>query len=345
MDHIPTTATAAQNLMRAAKKRRKSSGESLGAALDTTAREAGYANWKHVTVCKAATGTQSASAPALPVSIQKFLIEQRAAKPASPVLLEDLRSGLLFAMDVKNADNVVPERRDRIEEWEDARLFLAGDVWQALESAETEEGGTGSHAPAMQPEESLQRFLDEIANYRFFRYLGTAPETLDEALATVFGDFFFPPSHVWLAGKFIDMADVRGVRVDEKVVYSTSFGGSAEGAPTSVADSSRKSPQPAGAASSAPGRPFIAKLDVRKWEQGLYEYIVHEGGQDLYAEAGFNSISEALKSASDAEGDLAGFEVSYGGCVVGTYPVGVLRTIAEEVAQRAVDTAASMKWL
>jgi len=34
MEHIPTTATAVQNLKRAAKKRRKSTGESLAAAQD-----------------------------------------------------------------------------------------------------------------------------------------------------------------------------------------------------------------------------------------------------------------------------------------------------------------------
>lgn len=67
-------------------------------------------------------------------------------------------------------------------------------------------------------------------------------------------------------------------------------------------------------------------------------------GQELFSDAGFASIGEALKSATDSEGDLAGFEVSYGGYVVGTYRLEVLRTNAEKSPQRAVDTASSLRW-
>jgi hypothetical protein len=284
----------------------------------------------------------------LPEAVESFLSEQRASKAAQPELLEALKSGLLFAMDIKDAGSVAPENSDDIEECEDARPYLAGDIWLAI-LRHDQEDGSETRAVSSGSEEVLQEFFDELGNYRFFRYLGaSAPKSLDDAFATVFRDFFFPPTHVWIAGKFIDMADVREVRVDGKIIYSTSPGWPAADGPAATADVPNQPPPPSyptDSASSPRDRwPFIARLDVRKWEPGLYEYIVSYSGQELYAEAGFNSISAALESASETEGDLAGFEVSYAGYIVGTYPVDVLKATAEEVAQRAVDTASPLRW-
>jgi hypothetical protein len=344
MEHIPTTATAVQNLKLVAKQRRKATGESLTAAREAVARDAGYANWKQVTVCRAATVGTLAAKLVLPVAVQTFLAEQRAARTSSPGVLEALRSGLLFAMDVKDAESVNPEARGAIEECEDARVFLAGDIWQAILQHDAEEGDAGSARLEADDEGVLQAFFDEVANYRFFRYLGAStPKSLDEAFSTVFQDFFFPPTHVWLAGKFIDMAEVSQVQVDSKVVYSSSMAGPVKDSPAPHAGHPSQAPKGTNAVSFVPGRPFVAKLDVRKWEPGMYEYIVHEGSHELYTDAGFNSISEALKAASDTEGDIIGFEVSYAGYVVGTYPLGELHATAEAVAQRAVETAASMR--
>lgn len=55
MLHIPTTATAVEKLKREAKAYRNARGCSLTEALEAIAVQAGYRNWKHVTVCAEAT--------------------------------------------------------------------------------------------------------------------------------------------------------------------------------------------------------------------------------------------------------------------------------------------------
>lgn len=89
-------------------------------------------------------------------------------------------------------------------------------------------------------------------------------------------------------------------------------------------------------------RPFIAELAVGRLQAGIYEYKASCGGHELFTDAGFASITDALRSASDITGDIRGFEVSYGGVVVGTYPVEELHQTADAVAERAVRTVSAL---
>lgn len=218
MNHIPTTATTVQKLKRLAKNRRKASGESLAAAQDAIAREHGYRDWKHVTVCLAASTAATSSEDTLPDSIRSFLAARKISHPASPGTAHAIAKGLVFAMDVKDADNARPESDSKIQECDDANPFLAGDIWRALLRHEREEG-LREREISLKPDEELQQFFDELGNYRFFRHTGTpTPTTLDEAFAGPFRDLFFPPTHVWIEGKFFDMA-AHEVRVDGRSVY------------------------------------------------------------------------------------------------------------------------------
>jgi len=348
LEHIPTTATAVQKLKRLAKNRRKTTAESLAAALDMVARESGYSSWKHVTVCQAATTPSARAADPLAEAITSFLAEQRAAQPALPNTAQAMASGLVFAMDVKDAFEVRPESDPEIHECDDALAFLAGDIWSA--SARRDLGDSEAaddRGKEQDPEELLQEFIDFIRNYRFFRYSGeSVPKSLDDAFSTVFREYFFPPTHVWISGTFFDMADVPEVRRDGRVVLSTSpVHGDSPGISANEAGPAPNEPEgqmtPEGA---PPGRsPFVARLDIRKLQAGLYEYHASYAGQELFSDAGFSSIAEALHAASDVTGDIVGFEVAYAGLVAGTYSVDVLRSTADEVAQRAVDTAASLR--
>jgi hypothetical protein len=349
LEHIPTTATAVQKLKRLAKNRRKSTGESLAAALDTVARESGYSTWKHVTVSQAATAPSARAPDPLQEAITSFLAEQRAAQPALPNTAQAMATGLVFAMDIKDASEVRPESDPDVHECDDALAYLAGDIWSASTSRDLEEReGEGDLGNEREPDELLQEFIDFIGNYRFFRYSGDlVPKSLDDAFSTVFRGFFFPPTHAWISGTFFDMADVPEVRRDGRVVFSTS---PAPGdSPAKSANASSPSPkEPKGQATAdakAPHErcPFVARLDIRKLQAGLYEYNASYAGQELFSDAGFSSIAEALHAASDVTGDIVGFEVAYAGFVVGTYSVDVLRATADEVAQRAVDTAASLR--
>jgi hypothetical protein len=65
--------------------------------------------------------------------------------------------------------------------------------------------------------------LDDLQNYRLFRYLGAAaPASLEEAYKQISELSFFPPTHIWLGGNFIDIGEVPEIRVDGEVVLSTS---------------------------------------------------------------------------------------------------------------------------
>ncbi len=86
------------------------------------------------------------------------------------------------------------------------------------------------------------------------------------------------------------------------------------------------------------GHPFIAELEVRRLQAGIYEYRASYRGTELYADAGFSSIEDALRSASGDVGDIRGFEVCYGGVVVGTY-------LAEDLYASASTVAAHAVWI
>jgi hypothetical protein len=345
LEHIPTTATAVEKLKRLAKNRRKSTGEFLAAALDTVALESGYSSWKHVTVCQAATAPSSRAPDPSGDAITSFLAEQRASQPALPNTAQAMATGLVFAIDIKDASEVRPDSDPDVHECDDALAFLAGDMWSASVRRDLEESdGAGNLGKEQDPEELLQEFIDFIGNYRFFRYSGElVPKSLDDAFSAVFREYFFPPTHVWISGTFFDMADVPEVRRDGRVVFSTSpVRGDSPG--ISANEAGPASNEPKGQTTADARRsPFVARLDIRKLQAGLYEYHASYAGQELFSDAGFSSIAEALHAASDVTGDIVGFEVAYAGLVAGTYSVDVLRSTADEVAQRAVDTAASLR--
>lgn len=81
----------------------------------------------------------------------------------------------------------------------------------------------------------------------------------------------------------------------------------------------------------------IAMLNVRKIEPGQYMYAVAHAGEVLYEDAGFTSIEEAISAANDQQGPIRGFEVAYGGIVVGTYHCNELKSAAAAVAEKAVE--------
>lgn len=82
--------------------------------------------------------------------------------------------------------------------------------------------------------------------------------------------------------------------------------------------------------------PIIAKLAVYKIESGVYEFNVSNGTDTLYEDAGFVSIEAALIAATEQDGPICGFEVSYGSIVVGTYLCEELKAQAAQIAAHAV---------
>lgn len=222
MNFIPTTATAAEKLKRLAKTRRKSFPTSLAVALDAIAMEHGYAHWKHVTECMAKTAAAAPSSIPLPSDLVQMLDSVAARQPASIASSEAFARGLSFALDVKDAEqmSLVPE----CIECDDAWHIAARDIWRVLVHSKDIEMGTSLFEIQTQ-EELAMTAQDDLFNYRYFRYVGAEPPaSLDDAFGKVFSSMFFPPVYVWLRGRFIDMSEVPEVRVDGRVVFSTSGG-------------------------------------------------------------------------------------------------------------------------
>lgn len=220
MELISTTATAAEKLKRLAKTLRKTTGTSLAVALDAVAKQHGYEHWKHVTVCLEQTASLSRSKP-LPDSLKDLLDRTAARNPASAESQKAFAQGFVFAMDVKDAEEL--SLTSKYAECDDGWYLAAKDLWRGLVHYRDEETDT-TLFETQSPEDLASTALDDLQNYRLFRYLGAAVPSLEEAYMQTRQLSFFPPTHVWLGGKFIDIGEVPEIRVDGQVVLSTTPG-------------------------------------------------------------------------------------------------------------------------
>lgn len=221
MEFISTTATAAEKLKRLAKTLRKSTGTSLAVALDAIAKKHGYQHWKHVSVCLEQTASVSRSKP-LPESLKDLLDRAAARNPASADSQKAFAQGFVFAMDIKDAEELSPT--SEYAECDDGWHLAARDLWRELVHYRDDETGA-TLVETQSPEGLASTALDDLQNYRFFRYLGAvAPASLEEAYKQINQLSFFPPTHIWLGGKFIDIDEIPEIRVDGQVVLSSTPG-------------------------------------------------------------------------------------------------------------------------
>lgn len=219
MQFIPTTATAAEKLKRQAKTLRKTTGSSLAVALDAVAQQNGYDHWKHVTMCL----EQTKSHKPLPSVLGDYLLQAAERSTASPATQTAFAQGFVFAMDVKDAQDlsITPE----YVECQDGWYLAANQLWPGLIHYRDEESGT-TLAETVDPHELLDIVQDDLQNYQFYRFQGpAAPLTLEEAYKHVSFMSFFPPTHIWLKGEFTDISEVPEIKVDGKVVHTTVKGG------------------------------------------------------------------------------------------------------------------------
>lgn len=221
MEFISTTATAAEKLKRLAKTLRKATNTSLAVALDAVAKQHGYEHWKHVTVCLEQTASASRSKP-LPESLKDLLDRAAARHPASAESQKAFAQGFVFAMDVKDAEEL--SLTSEYAECDDGWYLAAKDLWRGLVHYRDDETGT-TLFETQSPEDLASTALDDLQNYRLFQYLGAAaPASLEEAYKQISELSFFPPTHIWLGGNFIDIGEVPEIRVVGEVVLSTSQG-------------------------------------------------------------------------------------------------------------------------
>ena len=344
LNFIPTTATAAEKLKHFAKTQRKELGISLAVSLDAVAKANGYFNWKHVTQCLEQSKSATRGAVSLPPLLANFLTEAENDNPPSVETRVAFQAGFAFAMDVKDAEglNLGADLVECDEGW----MLAATDILRVYVHAKNDETNIAPFE-RLRGDDLIMAGQENIMNYRIFRYTGAPiPVSLDDAFACVLQRFFFPPTHVWLRGQFIDMDDVREVRVDGRVIYSTTIAGQYKTLMPSPPPGLGISDQHHAVVVNMPsGRHdgIIPRLDISRLELGLYEYRLSYDGHEMVADAGFSTVREVIESAADITGSILGFEVGYLGVTAGTFPLVTLRTSAETVAQLAVATVAAFR--
>lgn len=221
MEFISTTATAADKINRLAKTLRKTTKTSLAIALDTVAKQHGYQHWKHVTLCEEQTTALRISKP-LPDELKAFLNESAAANPILSETQKAFDQGFVFAMDIKDAQDLALQ--DDYEELEDGWQVAAWDLWRNLIHSRDDETGTTLFETRTE-DELLDIVLNDQPNYRFFRFTGTStPASLEAAYKSIQQMSFFPPTHIWLSGKFIDIHEIPEIKIDGRVVLSNAAG-------------------------------------------------------------------------------------------------------------------------
>lgn len=320
MEIISTTATAAEKLKRLAKTLRKTTGTSLAVALDNIAKQHGYMHWKHVTACLEQTAGLSRTKP-LPESLQD-LLDGAARNPASADSQNAFTRGFVFAIDVKDAENL--SLTSEYAECEDGWYLAAKDLWPSLVHYRDDETGT-TLFETLSPEDLASTALDDLQNYRMFRYLGaTAPASLEEAYKRIRQLSFFPPTHIWLGGKFIDIGNITEVRIDGTVALSSS--------PAVPAEPSNDK------------RMVISNLtiDINKDAPGIYTARALSGGVEVTNPASYNRIESAIREeASNIPEDFAYFvEFTYGGMSTGTMTIPDAIAHAHQLANRLVELIA-----
>lgn len=157
--------------------------------------------------------------PSLPASLKELLDQAAANDPASTKTQQAFDHGFVFAMDVKDADEL-PLSAD-FAACDDGWYRAARDLWRVLVHHRDEETGA-TLFESESPEDLAETAFDDLHNYRFFRYLGDdLPATVEDAYGMIHRISFFPPTHIWLGGKFVDISELSEVRLDSQVVQSS----------------------------------------------------------------------------------------------------------------------------
>ena len=77
---------------------------------------------------------------------------------------------------------------------------------------------------------------------------------------------------------------------------------------------------------------------------GQFEYRVTYEGEDLYTDAGLDSIEACIVAATEGLGqDAVAAEIAYCGIISGTYPLASLALVSAQIAQHAEQTTEAVE--
>ncbi|WP_096662665.1 MULTISPECIES: hypothetical protein [unclassified Polaromonas] len=89
---------------------------------------------------------------------------------------------------------------------------------------------------------------------------------------------------------------------------------------------------------------MIVRFHIDPMEQDQYEYRVSYEGEDLYSDAGLDSIEACIVAATEGLGqDAIAAEVAYKGIISGTYALASLALVSAQIAEHALQTTAAIE--
>ena len=91
---------------------------------------------------------------------------------------------------------------------------------------------------------------------------------------------------------------------------------------------------------------MIVRFHIDQFEPGRFDYRVSHEGEDLYADAGLDSIEACIAAAVDGLGqDALGAEIAYKSVISGTYPLASLALMSAQIAQHAENSTIAIEEL
>lgn len=89
---------------------------------------------------------------------------------------------------------------------------------------------------------------------------------------------------------------------------------------------------------------MIVRFHIESIAQEQYEYRVSYEGEDLYSDAGLDSIEACLVAATEGLGqDAIAAEVAYKGIISGTYALASLALVSAQIAEHALQTTLAIE--
>ncbi len=89
---------------------------------------------------------------------------------------------------------------------------------------------------------------------------------------------------------------------------------------------------------------MIVRFNIDTAGQDQFDYRVTHEGEELYGDAGLDSVEQCITAALEGLGaDAVAAEVAYQGIISGTYPLASLALMSAQIAEHAVQTTAAIE--
>ncbi|MES1977236.1 MAG: hypothetical protein V4451_04320 [Pseudomonadota bacterium] len=89
---------------------------------------------------------------------------------------------------------------------------------------------------------------------------------------------------------------------------------------------------------------MIVRFNIDTAGQDQFDYRVTHEGEELYGDAGLDSLEQCITAALEGLGsDAVAAEVAYQGIISGTYALASLALMSAQIAEHAVQTTAAIQ--